>query len=381
MPRWLLAVITLVAAVILAPFAPWVVLGVWLGLYSERIHLPMMRILGGRRGVSATVTVLLLLAFVLPLAALVASVVFDAITLVRELMSSKEGQSVLERLARGDQTNGPTPGVAKEALTSAEGLTDLLMNQGGRAWAITRQVAGAAVHVVIGLLIFVTGLYAVLVDGRAWYSWIEQHAPVPASTVKRFADAFVETGRGLAYGIVGAGLLQSIVATITYVVIGVPSALALGMLTLLFSVVPAVGTAIVWVPVAAGLAITGQTTAAIGLTIVGVAVIGTVDNVARPYLARRGLLALPTYVVLISMFGGIELLGAWGLILGPLIVRLAKEAILIRSEESTAAAVRPAILPDAASSSAEPGRSPAEAGSSPAAPGSAPAEPGSFGSP
>ncbi|MBW3550984.1 MAG: AI-2E family transporter, partial [Proteobacteria bacterium] len=90
-----------------------------------------------------------------------------------------------------------------------------------------------------------------------------------------------------------------------------------------------IGTAIVWIPVAAGLALTGRPSAALSLAVVGVAVIGTVDNVARPWLAHRGKLQLPTWVVLVSMFGGIELIGAWGLLLGPLLVRLAKEALVI----------------------------------------------------
>jgi len=174
-------------------------------------------------------------------------------------------------------------------------------------------------------------MYGVLVEGRGWYAWIEKHAPMPASSVQRFADAFRETGRGVAYGIVGAGLIQSIVATIVYLVLGVPSALALGLLTLVFSVIPAVGTAIVWAPVAAGLALTGRTGAAIVLAVIGVAVIGTVDNVARPYLAKRGKLQLPTYVVLVAMFGGLSIFGGWGIILGPLLVRLAKEALVIRA--------------------------------------------------
>src|SRR6185436_10017871 len=87
----------------------------------------------------------------------------------------------------------------------------------------------------------------------------------------------------------------------------------------------------VWVPVTAGLALTGRTGAAIALGVVGVGLIGTVDNVARPYLARRGQLQLPTWVVLFAMFGGIELIGGWGLLLGPLALRLAKEALLIHS--------------------------------------------------
>jgi predicted PurR-regulated permease PerM len=77
--------------------------------------------------------------------------------------------------------------------------------------------------------------------------------------------------------------------------------------------------------------------------VVGVAVIGSVDNLARPWLAHRGQLKLPTWVVLTAMFGGVELIGAWGLIVGPLAVRLAKEALLISREARDPATSSPAV--------------------------------------
>jgi predicted PurR-regulated permease PerM len=104
MPRWLLGLLATGAAIILIPFAPWVVLGVWLGLWAEQVHVSMMRVLGGRRGLAATVTVLLLVSVVLPIGAMTASIVVDAIALVRELLTSQQGQSVLERLVRGPQS-------------------------------------------------------------------------------------------------------------------------------------------------------------------------------------------------------------------------------------------------------------------------------------
>lgn len=328
-PRWLLAVLAAAAFVVLAPFAPWIVIGVWFGLAARRVHVPLARRLGGREGLSATLTVLLMMSFLVPIAAVVTSLVFDAIALVQQLLQSDRGQEVLERLVSSDPSS-----VSHDPASMWGRISDVVVNQGDRAWAIVKQVAGAAAHVVIGMLIMVSGMYGVLVEGRGWYAWIEKHAPMPASSVQRFADAFRETGRGVAYGIVGAGLIQSIVATIVYLVLGVPSALALGLLTLVFSVIPAVGTAIVWAPVAGGLALTGRPGAAIALAVIGVAVIGTVDNLARPYLAKRGKLQLPTYVVLVAMFGGLSIFGGWGVILGPLLVRLAKEALVIRAAGS-----------------------------------------------
>lgn len=329
MPRWMVAGLAIAAGILAIPFAPWIILALWLGRWAKRrLHAPIMRVIGERPSLAASLTVVIMLLVFVPVAALLASLTVDAIALVKQLLASDAGKSVLEQLAGGSK-----PGeVTERVVTSPAGIVDLVRTQGERAWTIATQVAGATIHFVIGVLILVTGIFGLLIDGEKWYAWIESHAPVPPTTVRRLADAFVETGRGLAYGIVGAGLIQAAVATTAYVIIGVPSALALGMLTLLFSVIPAIGTAIVWVPVTIGLALTDRTAAAIALAAVGVGVIGTVDNLARPFLARRGHLALPSYVLLVAMFGGVELIGGWGLLVGPLVVRLAKEAIAIRAE-------------------------------------------------
>ena len=333
MPRWLVAVLSIGSLIVAIPFAPWVVLAAWLGRYAKRVQLKILRHMPKRPELAATLSIVAMLIIVVPIAALSASVIIDAIALVQQLIASDQGKTVLEQLAGG--TPPPGTDTTQHSFTSIEGMADLVRSQGERAWGILSRVAGATAHFVIGVLILITGMFGMIVEGDKWKAWMYKSAPFQPRTLDRMIDAFIETGRGLAYGIIGAGLIQSAVATIAFVVLQVPSALALGMLTLLFSVIPAVGTAIVWVPVAAGLAMTGRTGAAIALAVIGVAVIGSVDNLARPMLARRGKLALPGYVLLIAMFGGVELIGGWGLMLGPLVVRLAKEAIAIRAEPET----------------------------------------------
>ncbi|MEO8706201.1 MAG: AI-2E family transporter [Kofleriaceae bacterium] len=335
LPVWLLAGLVIAGGLVLAPLVPWMVMALWLGLYARRIHAPLTRKLGGRDKLAATLTVSLLLVVVLPIAVVVTSIVFDAIALVQRLLASDQAQVVFVKLVESNGT--PQDGDARQAIDTASSMIDLVLAQGDRAWAILQDLAGAAARIVIGLLVMVTGMYGVLVEGHGWYAWIEQHTTIRADHLRRFGDAFVETGRGLWWGIVGAGMMQALVATVAYLVIGVPSALALGLLTLLFSVIPAVGTALVWAPVAAGLALTGRPVAALILAGIGVVVIGSVDNLARPWLARRGELQLPTWILLVAMFGGVEILGPWGLVLGPLAVRLAKEAMMLARESREAA--------------------------------------------
>jgi predicted PurR-regulated permease PerM len=336
LPTWFLAVLVFAAGWMFKPFLPWMVMALWFGLYARKIHEPLSRKLGGRVGLSASITVSLLLAVLIPVGIVLTSIVLDAITLVQQLLESDQARSVLTKLVSDDTAQ-------TKDLDSASGIVNALVKQGDRAWSLFQSVAGMAARVVIGTLILVTGMYGVLVEGKGWYAWIEKHTPLDHDHFRRFGAAFMETGRGLWWGVGGAGLLQSIVATIAYIALGVPSALALGALTLMFSVIPAVGTAVVWVPVTAGLALTGQTGAAVTMGVIGVGVVSTIDNVARPWLAHRGKLQLPTWIVLVAMFGGIEVMGGWGLIMGPLIVRLAKEALVISREARDPATSSPPV--------------------------------------
>lgn len=330
MPLWFVTVLTIAAVGVLLPYAPWIALALWLGIYARRFHIPLTKRLHGRSTLAATLTVSLLLVVAVPIGALLTSVAIDAIALVQRILEAEETRQVLSGLV----SPGASPN--EHPIETTQGMIDLVLQQGDRAWMLLQTIAGAAAHVVIGLLVMVTGIYGVLVFGPSWYAWCERHVPLDERHFRRLGDVFVETGRGLWWGIIGAGIIQSVLATIAYLVLGVPSALALGLLTLMFSMVPAIGTALVWGPVAAGLAVTGQVAEAVALAAVGLVVISTIDNLVRPWLARRGHLALPTWVVLLSMFGGIELFGGWGLLMGPLIVRLAKEVLVIYREEQVA---------------------------------------------
>jgi predicted PurR-regulated permease PerM len=319
---WLAVALIVATAVILWPFAPWILFAIWSSALMRPAHGWLVRHLGERPRLAALAATLGLVVVVAPLFVFLASLTDDAIELVRRALATDRVKSLLDAL------------VAKNgARSDSSDLVELAASQGDRAWAFVQQVAGTTAHVVLGLVIAIGGLYGLLVDGGRWYRWFEEHALISRASFRRIAGAIVETGRGLFFGILGAGLAQAIVATMFYIALGVPRPFALGMLTLAGSVIPAVGTAMVWVPVSIALAITGRDTAAIVLAAGGVLVIGTIDNFVRPYLARRGRLQLPTFVVALAMFGGLASMGARGVILGPLILRLAKEVLAIWREQ------------------------------------------------
>jgi predicted PurR-regulated permease PerM len=321
---WSTAALLAATALVLWPFAPWILFALWAGTLARPVHAWFAARFGGRPRLAAAVTTLALVVLAAPAIVLIASLADDAIALVRRLAATDRVHDWFYAAAGTDGRG-----------TGTSGGLGLITSQGARAWDLARQVAGTAGRIALGLVIAIGGLYGVLADGARWYGWLEAHAPISRASFRRFAGAFVETGRGLFFGTLGAGLAQAIIATIVYIALGVPRPFALGMLTLACSIVPAVGTAIVWGSVAVALAVTGRDAAAVILVGCGVFLIGTVDNVVRPYLARKGHLQLPTLVVALAMFGGVAAMGARGLLLGPLILRLAKEALAIRRDQAS----------------------------------------------
>ncbi len=310
--------LSLAAAAVLVPFWPALVLAVWTGLVARRIAAGITRLTHGRRRLAVALTLMLLVAVIVPLGVVVAAVTADAVAFVQTALKSTQVKSVLAQLVSRDNDGF--------SLRSAD-LVDLAMSQGETAWSLLRLAAGAATKAALDVVVFFIAVYAVVVDGAPIYAWFEEHLPLSKATLRRFAGAFVETGRGMVIGIGGAAVAQGLVATTAYLVLGVPRAFTLGILTAFAGVVPGVGTALVWVPVAGGLFLTGRTGAGIALVVVGTALIGGVDNVLRPIIARRARLDLPVYAVAVAMLGGLALLGAPGLLFGVLALRLAKEAL------------------------------------------------------
>jgi predicted PurR-regulated permease PerM len=101
----------------------------------------------------------------------------------------------------------------------------------------------------------------------------------------------------------------------------VSGALLWAFLMAVLSLLPAIGAALVWLPVAAYFLITGALWQGVSLVFFGVLVIGLVDNLLRPVLVGKDTL-MPDYVVMLTTVGGMAVFGINGFVLGPLIAAL-----------------------------------------------------------
>lgn len=344
--RWLVVLLALGAAATFYPLWPPLVLAIWVAVLARPLLLRIAKATGGRNRAAGGIVVFLVMAIFVPLGGALISLSRGAIDLARNIMASDSARSALVAVASqapGGNGNGNGGAGVLDFVKSPQKVIALVQEHGAQAAQILGGVAGAATEALLGLFVFLYAVYVFLVDGPKYYEWFEKHAPIDVAHTRRLAAAFIETGRGLFVGVGLTGLTQGIIATITYFALGVPRALVLGLLTCIASLIPSVGTALIWVPVAGGLALAGNFVSAAIMTGVGVGVIATVDNLMRPIFAKFGDLDLSAFVLLTAIFGGLAAFGTWGLLLGPLCARLAKEALIIaRQERVESESVRPA---------------------------------------
>jgi predicted PurR-regulated permease PerM len=325
-------VVALALFVLIPLWAP-LVFAIWTAVLLDSFTARLARLLR-RRSLAAGVATALVALLLVPLGLLLVSLVTSVTALVREMLASAKARQAIEMLVSSDPSGGVKP-------LAVGRWVELAQAHGATALRAGQRFAGAGAWALIVLLVFFVALYQCLAQGSAIWTWGKEHLPLRSQTATRLAAAFVETGRGL---IVGAGLtslLQASVATILFVALGVPRAIVLGAMTFVASMIPAVGTSVVWLPVAVGLGLRGDYVRATILLLVGGLGISTVDNVTRPIFQRwGGKLDLPAFLLLLAAFGGLKAFGPAGLALGPLSLRMAREVLAIARERRSAAANR-----------------------------------------
>lgn len=322
------ALFCVATAIIFAPFCIPLVLAAWSADLLRPAVRRLERLLGGRRRAAGVLIVLLAVGVLLPLVSVVAALTTAVRDLLDQVRAAIEGQGSLAGALLGGGGAPGWPGPRRWA--------DFASQHGANVWRALLLLGRASASAAIGTLVFVVALYTFVVDAERAYAWLEKHAPITREELARMAGAFRETGRGLIVASGATALIQGALATVAYLAIGIPRALILGPLTTVCALVPFVGTSLVWIPLTIELGTSGQYWRAGLLLAIGAGVLSLVDNFIRPMLARYGHLKLPTFVVLISMLGGIAAFGATGALLGPLLVRLCVESLAIASERRLA---------------------------------------------
>ena len=331
--RWCLVLLCAAGAATLVPLWAPLLLASWMAMVVRPLHAKLVRRVKGSGRAAAVVTVLLVLASLAPFVVMSLSLFGAAANLVERLQSSGGAREALQTLLTSEKPLPEGQFSPDQFKLNAQQIMEFARSHGGGAVNAVTKIFGAATAGTIAAFVFVYGFYTFLVDSRRLHAWIVDHSPLERWQTLRLSSAYTETGRGLLIGVGLTALFQGGVATVGYVIIGVPQALVLGLLTTFAALIPSVGTGLVWAPLALGLALAGRTGQAAAVVVLG-CIISVADNFIRPLLSRHAKLDLPTFLLFVAMLGGIAVFGTWGLLLGPLAVRLGVEALRVGRERN-----------------------------------------------
>jgi len=156
-------------------------------------------------------------------------------------------------------------------------------------------------------------------DSEELQKYISSLSPFPKATEERFLREFRGITNAIIFGQVFIGIIQGLALGAGLFFLGVPKVLILTFVAMIVSMIPVLGSWLVWLPVSVFLLVTGQTFAGIFLILYGGLFVSSIDNLLRPYiLSKRS--TLPIALSLIGTIGGLFYFGIIGLVLGPLII-------------------------------------------------------------
>lgn len=187
------------------------------------------------------------------------------------------------------------------------------------------------------VLIFV--IYYLLKDGDSITDKIKNILPLKESQKQHVLATFHSVTYGVFYGNISIAVIQGVLGSIGFLLLGVPSPFLWGSVMILFALVPYFGAAIIWLPAALNLIFIGYlqndnsyTVRGIVLIIYGIFVISSIDNILKPKLIGAKAKIHPI-LVLMGVLGGLSLFGFLGLILGPVMLALLMTLADIYEEE------------------------------------------------
>jgi predicted PurR-regulated permease PerM len=189
-------------------------------------------------------------------------------------------------------------------------------------------LAGFTGNAILTFLI----LFFLFRDGRAAIENVISVLPLSRDQAMHLLVGIRDSVIANLYGILAVGFAQGLLTGLALAVLRMPSALLLGLATAFCSVIPIVGTMLVWLPAAIYLMATGHLWKGLILIVWCSAVVGTVDNIIRP-LVIGSKVELHPLLLLFSLLGGLHVFGFIGIFIGPVVISMIAAVISMLREE------------------------------------------------
>jgi predicted PurR-regulated permease PerM len=298
---------------------------VFSGLLSP-VYRRLVIVFRGRTTLASITTILLVLLLVLgPVSAFLGIVVKQAVDVsqsaipwIKEQLATDHGFNLEKWLVER------VP-IVEEILPNREtvlsGMATIAQKLGNALVASASKVTAGTAAFFLELFIMLYAMFFFLIDGRLVLNKILYYTPLAAEDDEAMLHRFASITRATMKGTIVIALIQGALGGIAFWVAGIEGAAFWGTIMVLLSIVPGIGTPLVWIPAVIYLLVTGEVLAGVLLAIWCAGVVGSIDNVLRPTLVGKDA-QMPDLLILLGTLGGIFMFGPVGFIIGPIICGL-----------------------------------------------------------
>lgn len=280
--------------------------------------------LPGRRNLAAFITLLLCIVIVvLPMIAVISSAVSEGLAIYQKVERGEIDPMVYTKKIENTfpMVESFLDNFGIEFATLKESVTGAAMSSGKFLAQHTLSIGQNTFAFILNLCLMLYLTFFMLRDGSKLIELLIRALPLGDARERLLFAKFAEVTRATVKGNLVIAIVQGSLGGFIFWALGIPGALLWGVCMAIVSLIPAIGPALIWLPVAIYLLLTGQTIDALILAAFGAVVIGLIDNILRPILVGRDT-KMPDYIVLLSTLGGLALFGINGFVVGPLVAAL-----------------------------------------------------------
>ncbi len=320
----LVILVTIVFAAIIGVFLEPVFWAIVLAILFGPMHEKLVVQVGGRRTLASVLSLLaVLLLVILPLVGIAAAVTREATTLYRLVTSGEiDVTAPLHAVERWlPRVSGLLEGLQIDLDRVREGLSNAAVTVSQFAASQAIVLGQSAISVLVLFILTLYLLFFFLRDGDRMIETLIRAMPLGDPRERRLFSRFAQVSRATVKGTLVVGIVQGTMGGVAFWILGLSAPVLWGVVMALLSMLPAVGSFVIWGPAAIYLFATGAIVKGIVLVALGAVLIGTVDNVLRPLLVGRDT-QMPDYLILLSTLGGIVIFGLSGFVIGPIIAAL-----------------------------------------------------------
>ncbi|MBP9701565.1 MAG: AI-2E family transporter [Candidatus Pacebacteria bacterium] len=317
----LLGIVGVLAILVFLPYISSIIIALVCSVIFRPIHNSLLKLLPSSFAAFGTIIVVAIIIFI-PLGFLGVRISTEAQSLYQYITTEGNQAKMIVMmndlvLRVGHKVLGYYPEVTTDSFNIAGYAQHAL------SWSFTNldSIVSNTARIGFHIFILLIALYYMLRDGGNLKKSIIAMSPLLDAYDEEIFEKLERAIFSVVRGSLGVSVVQGLLTMLGFWIFGIPNPVLWGSLAAIASLIPGIGTALVLIPAAIYLYVTGAVVMSVGLLIWAVLAVGLVDNFLGPYLVQQGV-HIHEFLILLSVVGGLSFFGPIGFILGPLILSL-----------------------------------------------------------